>query len=52
MYSKRSEKWLPVTSAYSQAGTLVRVFATGYGNGDICGRVHVTYYVKLRAPNL
>lgn len=44
----RSIDWVPTNGyggIYPSAGTLFRLYTTGYTNGYVVARAHVTYYV-------
>lgn len=47
-WNKRNINWLPTSSNYPDAGTLIRQHATGFANNAILAKFYVTWYVKFK----
>lgn len=50
--AKRNLKWLQTTANYPDVTTLFRVFHAGFIQGDNLGKMHVTWYVKFKSPQI
>lgn len=47
-FTSINQRWLDLGAYYDTAGSILRLFMTGFANGVAIGRIHCTYYVRMR----